>query len=80
MMRGFVRLHTKTYSYTIGIMNVKKAKNAIKGVIKRNLFNDDYKVVLQNKEQRMVRQTIISSAHKVYTNADTKVAFSSSDN
>lgn len=55
----FVGLRSKMYTNTTGATNVK---GVIKSVIKKNMFQDDYKLVLLNTEQRMVRQTTITSS------------------
>lgn len=71
-------LGSKTHiGYTIETINIKKAKSVTKRVIKKNLFHDNYKAVLLNKEQKMAKQTTTGSgAHKGYMQTDTQLPYS----
>ena len=69
IMKGFIGLKPKTYSYFIDDgSNDKKAKGTKKCAIKQRLKFEDYKKCLQNSKIILIsQQKFKSEAHNVFT-------------
>ena len=82
IMREFVALKPKTYSYlTDDCEEDKKAKGIKKCVIKRKLKLTDYRDCLLNNEIMLKSQQRFKiKKHDVYTEEVNKIALSSNDN
>ena len=81
IMKEFLALRTKTYSYlTEDCKEDKKAEGTKKCVIKRRLKFNDYKNCLLNNEIILKsQQRFKSERHDVYTEEINKIALSSND-
>ena len=81
IMREFVALRPKTYSYLMDDgKNDKKSKGTKKCVIKEILKFNDYKDCLLNNEIILgLQQRFKSAAHNVYTEEVNKIALSRND-
>ena len=81
IMKEFVALRTKTYTYlTDDDGEQKKVKGTKKSVIKRELMFENYKDSLFNGEVILKsQQRFKSDHHKVYTKEVNKIALSSDD-
>ena len=81
IMKGFVALRPKTYSYlTDDDNNAKKAKGANKCVIERILKFKDYKNCLLNNEIILKsHKRFRSESHKMCTEEINKITLSSND-
>ena len=77
----FVGLRPKTYSYmTDEFIEMKKAKDTKKCVIKKMLKSEDYKKCLFDNEPMLKsQQRFKSENHEVYTENINKIALSSND-
>ena len=81
IIRGFVTLRPKTYSFlTDDGKEDKKAKGTKKCVIKKIIKFNDYKKCLWNDELILKSQhRLISKKHDVYTENANKIALSNND-
>ena len=80
IMKEFVTLRPKMYSYKVGNSESKKCKGIKKCVIKKTISFDDYKNCLLNGEESYRFQLLLrSSAHEVRTLEVNKLALSRND-
>ena len=80
IMREFVSLRPKMYSYKVGNSELKKHKGIKKCVVKKTISFDDYKTCLFSGEQTHRSQLLFRSRkHKVKTLEVNKLALSRED-
>ena len=80
IIKGFVALRPKLYSYRFGSKEHKKCKGIKKNVVKKTLTLEDYKNCLFNKTNILRSQLLFRSyKHDVHTIEVNKLALSSDD-
>ena len=80
IMKEFITLRPKMYSYKVGNSESKKCKGIKKCVVKKTISFEDYKSCLLNGEESYRSQLLFrSSAHEVRTLEVNKLALSRDD-
>ena len=83
ILEEFIGLASKLYSNKVFASNndeMKKAKGVKKNIIKNQITHNDYKICLENKITKTVKQKMIrSTKHRIYTIEQNKRGLSSFD-
>jgi len=83
ILEEFIGLASKLYSNKVFASNngeMKKAKGVKKNIIKNQITHNDYKICLENKITKTVKQKMIrSTKHKIFTIEQNKRGLSSFD-